>query len=332
VWQHPERFSEKWNAGAPPEPSFQDDEFVKRWGQNWGLPLYDWESQESKGHPWWKQRLELISRYFHGYRLDHALGYFRVYAFPWNPLLNSEYVSKSPEDVLAEGGELPRFFPMPDDTEENKALNFRHGQKFFQLLKLLRPRLLVVAEDLGVVPDYVRPYLEQIHVPGMKIPHFERLQPDLRYLPVEEYPAFSLATWATHDHLPLAALWQKWQQNRHHSGADEWEIHCFLNFVKCYQDRREPELPDDLHLAAVSQISSSQSKLLCLQLTDWFKLSIRYNQPGLQSHKNWSARLPFTVESLHTDQSLVQKTLDIVSILHKTHRVCAAKKLSNSAR
>jgi 4-alpha-glucanotransferase len=328
VWQHPERFSSKWNAGAPPEPSFQDDEFVRKWGQNWGLPLYDWEGQKKLGHPWWKKRLEILARYFHGYRLDHALGYFRVYAFPWNPSQNSDYAGKTPEEVCAEGRELPRFFPRPDDNEQNKLINLENGRRFFTFIKEQQPKMLVVAEDLGLVPDYVRPFLEEIAVPGMKIPHFERLQPDLRYQPVDEYPACSLATWATHDHPPLAALWRNWQQKRHHSGADEWEVRCFLNFIGHREDSFEQSLPEEIHFSAIHKISSSRSSLLCLQLTDWFKLEIRYNLPGLQSNSNWSARLPFTVDALFTDKILKEKTQKIKSILLETDRIQSAKKVS----
>jgi len=320
-WQNPQQFSEKWYAGAPPEPSFQDDEFVRRWGQNWGLPVYNWKKEEKRNFPWLRKRLRRMSRFFHGIRLDHALGYFRVFAFPWHPSQNPKYLDKTPEEVLAKGGEIPRFFPAPDDSQENQQRNRENGYRILSFLKKTLPRRLLIAEDLGLVPDYVRPVLEELKIPGMKVPYFERLPPDLSYLPVEEYPECSLATWATHDHPPLAALWKKWQQSRSHSDAMNWEVRCFLRFLSIEQDRTELEMPEDIHLAAIRKISESRSAMLCLQLTDWFKLQIRYNHPGTLSVTNWSARLPFTVEELFKNHSLTYKTNQIREILRQTLRI-----------
>ena len=48
VFAHPELFRLDWSGGAPPEPYFKDDEFTQKWGQNWGIPLYDWDAD---AHP-----------------------------------------------------------------------------------------------------------------------------------------------------------------------------------------------------------------------------------------------------------------------------------------
>ncbi len=322
-WHHPERFVSDWFAGAPPEPAFRDDVFIQKWGQNWGLPLYDWEGQASKNHPWWQQRIASLNRYFHGFRLDHALGFFRVYSFPWPPDRNQEFVELSIADLEQRKIPAPRFYPHADDSNEHKLINLAHGRDFFSFLRELAPRSLIIAEDLGVVPDYVRPALQEMNFPGIVVPHFERLQPDLRYLPVDEYPECSLATWATHDHPPLAALWKNWQERRSEDPAADWEVRCFLNFLNLEGDRRDHLLPPDLHRKAIEKIASSRSRYVCLQLTDAFSLDIRFNVPGTLSGTNWARRYPFTIEDLKQREHLLNYSRYLAEVTRKSGRCCS---------
>ena len=62
-------------AGAPP------DEFAER-GQNWGFPTYNWPAMEAEGYAWWRQRLRHMAQYFSAYRIDHILGFFRIWQIP----------------------------------------------------------------------------------------------------------------------------------------------------------------------------------------------------------------------------------------------------------
>ena len=66
----------------------------------------------------------------------------------------------------------------------------------------------VVGEDLGTVPDYVRPSLRSLGIAGFKIPQWENY-PDQRSIPGHAYERLSVATFATHDHLPLRAMWEE---------------------------------------------------------------------------------------------------------------------------
>lgn len=75
VWQNPELFDCGLQAGAPP------DDFAKD-GQNWGFPIYCWDRMRQDGYRWWKGRLKCMSRYFDAYRIDHILGFFRIWAIP----------------------------------------------------------------------------------------------------------------------------------------------------------------------------------------------------------------------------------------------------------
>jgi hypothetical protein len=51
-------------------------------GQNWGFPTYNWEEMAKDNYAWWRQRLAVMEKYFHAYRIDHVLGFFRIWEIP----------------------------------------------------------------------------------------------------------------------------------------------------------------------------------------------------------------------------------------------------------
>jgi len=73
AWAHPEIFIQELSAGAPPDMYSPD-------GQNWGFPIYNWEAQEKDNYAWWKRRLAVVEKYYKAYRIDHVLGFFRIWA------------------------------------------------------------------------------------------------------------------------------------------------------------------------------------------------------------------------------------------------------------
>ncbi len=75
AWQHPHLFHMDMQAGAPP-----DDFAVK--GQNWGFPTYNWEEMVKEDFAWWKARFKKMSDYFDAFRIDHILGFFRIWSIP----------------------------------------------------------------------------------------------------------------------------------------------------------------------------------------------------------------------------------------------------------
>jgi 4-alpha-glucanotransferase len=75
VWQQPELFNTDMQAGAPP------DAFATK-GQNWGFPTYNWERMKQDGFDWWKRRLAQMGHYFDAFRIDHILGFFRIWSIP----------------------------------------------------------------------------------------------------------------------------------------------------------------------------------------------------------------------------------------------------------
>lgn len=75
AWSAPHLFKMNAQAGAPP------DAFAVK-GQNWEFPTYDWEVMQADGYAWWRSRFAKLSRYFDAYRIDHVLGFFRIWQIP----------------------------------------------------------------------------------------------------------------------------------------------------------------------------------------------------------------------------------------------------------
>lgn len=75
AWMFPRLFNLDSQAGAPPD-AFSSD------GQNWGFPTYNWDEMAKDGYAWWKARLRKMSEYFDAFRIDHILGFFRIWEIP----------------------------------------------------------------------------------------------------------------------------------------------------------------------------------------------------------------------------------------------------------
>ena len=106
VWAHPGIFNQELSAGAPPDMYSPD-------GQNWGFPIYNWEAQEKDNFAWWRRRLAAAEKYYKAYRIDHVLGFFRIWASSHN-----DYSSA-----------LGRFVPyMPVTSGDLKRMGFDKGR------------------------------------------------------------------------------------------------------------------------------------------------------------------------------------------------------------
>lgn len=75
TWQHKSLFRRDLQTGAPP------DEFSDQ-GQNWGFPVCDWEEMQRQQYDWWGKRMQHMAKYFDAYRIDHILGFFRIWSIP----------------------------------------------------------------------------------------------------------------------------------------------------------------------------------------------------------------------------------------------------------
>ena len=105
AWASPQLFNMDSQAGAPPDAFAAD-------GQNWGFPTYNWDAMAAEGYAWWKARLRKMNEYFDAYRIDHILGFFRIWEIPvpYKSGLMGHFSPALPysgEELMQHGFELP---------------------------------------------------------------------------------------------------------------------------------------------------------------------------------------------------------------------------------
>jgi 4-alpha-glucanotransferase len=94
AWVNPTLYNMDEQAGAPP-----DDFAVK--GQNWGFPTYNWEEMSKDNYNWWRRRFDQMSNYFDAFRIDHILGFFRIWSIPMDSVegIMGRFVPAIPVDI-----------------------------------------------------------------------------------------------------------------------------------------------------------------------------------------------------------------------------------------
>lgn len=322
VWANQPLFDLDWCGGAPPESFFQGDQFTKNWGQNWGIPLYDWQAHRRLGFAWWRRRIQLTVRYFHYFRIDHVLGFFRIYAFPWLPEHNQEFTHLSKEEVKAKtGGRLPQFLPRDDYPAKMGELNRAQGQELLTMIIDAAGSSGVVAEDLGTVPDYVRPLLKDLGIPGFSIPIFERL-PDRNFKPKESLPPLNLCTYGTHDHEPLASYYDHlvswWHGPNGHEG---WlEVQRLMRFLGLNPTEPPTEYTETLQYTFLKTLLESPCWLAVFMITDLLGTKQRFNEPGLSGDYNWSQRLDRPLGQYDKDERYAQRISYFSNLIGETNR------------
>jgi len=323
VWANRSMFDLDWSGGAPPEKYFKVDLFTEKWGQNWGVPNYRWDELRRHNFEWWRTRVGNIQKVFHLYRIDHVLGLFRIYSFPWTPDRNAEFLPLTEADAAAKtGGRLPGFKQFPDDTPEHKAANQEQGEELLRMIQEASGETNVVAEDLGCVPEYVPPSLEKLGIPGFRIPMLFR-ESDGAYSDPQKYPRLSLAQPATHDHPPLAALWQEcWANIDAGRNVDDnhRELQHMMDFAGLRDEVPPREFSDHIHKAFTRAVMESNSWLAVFQIQDVFGQTARFNTPGSIAPTNWSHRLSQTVKQLDGDPVLLAKTKMFSTLAKKSGR------------
>ncbi len=321
-------FDLEWCGGAPPERNFKDDEFTVRWGQNWGIPLYRWDLMEKNGFAWWKQRVGKTCRIFDIFRIDHALGFYRIYSFPWRPERNAEFLHLSDEEAkeLA-SGHLPGFKPRPDDTVENRAYNRERGETYYRAIREAAGDSHIVAEDLGLVPEYVPESLLGLGFAIMKVPQWEA-HPDGEFKATEDYPYLSLTTYATHDHEPIRTQWEKARltvlndASPDASGEAAWFLHRMARFARIegIHDNAFPPFDDRIREAMLRRLFEASSRYAAVMITDLLGLEDRFNVPGTLSDANWTHRLPMTVQELREKSPWRERIASMKNLLKDTGR------------
>ncbi|MEP7106891.1 MAG: 4-alpha-glucanotransferase [Ferruginibacter sp.] len=131
AWMAPELYNMNAQAGAPP-----DDFAIK--GQNWGFPTYNWRNMQEDGFAWWRKRFEQMSEYFDAFRIDHILGFFRIWSIPLN----------SVEGIM---GKFVPAIPIHVNELIQQAISFKHH-------RYCKPYIPdhIVSERFGGEAEYVK--------------------------------------------------------------------------------------------------------------------------------------------------------------------------------
>ena len=139
VWSRQGDFRLDASVGAPPD-AFSET------GQDWGFPAYRWARLAEEGYQWLSARARRSADLYDGYRVDHLVGFFRTYAREQDG--SAGFVPADEHEQIAQGEHLLTLF---------SASGAR-----------------VIAEDLGLIPDFVRQSTERLGIPGFKVIRWER--------------------------------------------------------------------------------------------------------------------------------------------------------------
>ena len=281
TWMKPELFDFSLAAGAPPDAYAPD-------GQYWGFPIFNWDIVKKENFNWWKTRLEVASHYYDLYRIDHVVGFFRIWAIPLNA-------------PASEG----KFIP------ENPALWIPQGEEILQMMIGASP-MLPIAEDLGTIPPSVRACLLKLGICGTKVIRWERnYNDDHTFIPFEDYPVISLTTVSTHDSETLQLWWHN-SPNEAKDFADfkGWEYSPDLSF-----DQRLEILQDAHHTPSLFHINLLQEYLALFPELTWPNpFDERINVPGTVLPTNWSYRFCPSIEEIVSHKPLKEALQKILLV------------------
>ncbi len=258
VWAHQHVFARELSVGTPPDA-------FSATGQDWGLPAYRWDAFEREDFRWLRDRARRAKDLFDGFRVDHVIGFYRTYVRP------------------VHGGD-PYF--TPGDEPSQIAL----GERVLRIFK--DTGACVIAEDLGTVPEYLRPSASRLGIPGYKVFRWEREwhQAGQPFRDPAHYPTLSLATTGTHDTDPNSIWWNEASMDER---RDILRVPGFPSSIT-------PERPfdDQVRDAILKVLFASASNLLVIPMQDLFGWPDRINTPATVTDDNWSWRLPWSVNEM----------------------------------
>jgi 4-alpha-glucanotransferase len=269
VWVRPDEFMFDVSLGVPPD-AFSDT------GQDWTLPTYRWDRIAETGYAWMRLRARRMAELYDGYRVDHLVGLFRTYGRPLS------------------GG--PAFF-----NPGTEPAQIAQGEAILRVL--LEAGSVIIAEDLGVVPDFVRDSLARLDVPGCKVIRWERdwNADGHPFRDLAAYPARSAAMTGTHDTETLAEWWTR-------ALDEERSAAVALPAVRA-AGCTDPAAPwtDALRDAWLTAAYESGSDELFMPIQDVFGWTDRINIPATVGEHNWTWRLPWRVDRLSEHRDAVER-------------------------
>ncbi len=295
VFSRRDEFALDWCGGAPPESHFKDDKFTQKWGQNWGIPLFHWDVMRHRNFDWWRQRVRSIRRSFHLFRIDHVLGFYRIYAFPWRPQQNRKFLPLDWNQMLGQtGGRAPHFHPRDDSSPNNCEANRHDGEECLRAVLEESGDARLIGEDL---------FYQGRVTPG---PEYERL---------------SVATYATHDHKSMRALWEEaFEHATSTSDQARAELEKIATFARFTRTNDQIDFERDFYPAMMAALFESESWIAVVMITDLLARKYRFNIPGTAASSNWVRRMQRSISQLRSSPKERKRMQLISALLEKTGR------------
>jgi 4-alpha-glucanotransferase len=255
AWARRDEFALDVRLGAPPD-TFAD-------GQDWGLPVCRWDVMARGDFAWLRARVAHAAVMFDAFRVDHVVGLYRQWVIP--PGGQGAFVPAEEADQAALGDRLLRV-----------ALDAARGAE-------------VIAEDLGVIPPFVRRSLAALDLPGYRVMRWE--EKDGAYRDPRDYPRRSVATSGTHDTSTLAVWWEEELTPERRQA-----LAAAASFAALAD--AGPRFTPAVHAALLDALYAAGSELVVLPFQDAYGGRERINVPATVGTTNWAYRLPWTVEEL----------------------------------
>ena len=288
VKQNPHLFNLDMETGAPP------DAFSAK-GQNWGFPTYNWTAMEAEGFQWWKDRVAWFKKYFDALRIDHILGFFRIWEIPKGSpdASHGHYSPEDPRTWEIEGRKrLQTIFDLPRDVKT-------HG----------RASLLICGEDLGMVAPCVPGVMRELGILSLEVQRMPK-NSSRPFSDPRENPYLSVDTTGTHD-MPTIRGW--WEQDRELSAR---YYHEMLHHTDNPPYFCEPWVCQEI----IEQHFNSSSQWVIIPIQDYIAMDGDFrwdetweeqiNEPSIPNWK-WKYRMHQSLEELIGNEKLINiiKTL-----------------------
>ena len=344
AWVEPKYFNLNGQAGAPPDPFSAD-------GQNWGFPTYNWDEMLKDDCAWWVRRFRKMAQYFDAYRIDHVLGFFRIWEIPvpeksglmgqFSPALG---LSKEEIDAygvnfndglfLVDHKRNDRWHPRIavqyqqayEELDEGQKYNFnrlyndyfyrRNNQFWYQEAMKKLPRLTQATRMLCCAEDLgMVPDCVPWVMKELRILSLEiqSMPKDdkVRFGHLSQNPYLSVCTISTHD-MPTLRQW--WDE-------DNERTQDYFNTM-LYRGGNAPHpLPGWLAKDIVSRHLTSPSMLCLLSLQDWLSIDEKLRLPDQNAERinipanprhYWRYRMHLTIEDLMQADSLNEEIKTLI--------------------
>lgn len=275
VWADQCSFRLDATVGAPPD--YFDPE-----GQDWGLPAMRRDVMAEGGHAWWAARVRRLVELFDGGRIDHVVGYYRLWEIPRDG--------------------RPGFVPAEEPAQRAQ------GEELLRIAMDVAGDADLLVEDLGSIPDFVRASLGDLGLPGYRVLRWER--DDGRFRDPAVWPSASVGTSGTHDTSALRTWWEDELR------PDEREAVARVPGLGGVAEHGATFAPA-VHEALLDVLYASPSSLVLIPLPDAYGGDERINTPSTVQETNWSYRMPWAVDD-PTDE-LAAATADRLRRLAERH-------------